>query len=141
MSFIEKHVVYRVKTEFIEVMEGTDTSKVRAVQQAVRFATEFRDHSLTGRLCPIFFGDSQKVHLPSILEQQTFRDGNSQVVMIGADSAAELPIVRREVERLLPYGWHVVPIRYRQRQCQESANQGGVKVISLVGGVLRCLVS
>lgn len=143
MSLIEEHAVYRITPDFIEVMEGTGTPEVQSVQQAVRFVPEDSGQPLMGQLRrALSVGrPDQDVRLPLMLEQQAFRDINARAVIITAKRAADLTVVRCEVERMLPNGWVAVPSRFRQRQCQEAAHGAGVGSFSLAKGVLKCLVS
>lgn len=130
MSTLRDDAIYRETPEFVEELEGTDTSRVRSVCQVLRFHPVREDPTnRIGRRLPT-------PHLPGVLSKQAFQVGDAWAIVIRAEHPEELRTVQHAVAKMLPNGWSIVLSRYEHMAHVKKAYQARVGAFSLPEGAL-----
>lgn len=128
MSIVKDDAIYRETPEFVEELEGTDTSHVRSVYQALRFQPAREDLTdYRGRRLPT-------PDLPGVLSKQAFRVGDAWAVVMRAERPEELRVAQHAVMKMLPDGWLIVLSRYEHATHMKKGHQAGVGAFSLPEG-------
>lgn len=129
MSIFRDDTIYRETPEVVEELEGTDTSRVRAVYQVLCFHPPRKNPTdrVVGRRLP-------PPSLPGALSGQTFQVGKAQAIVIRAERPEELRATQRAVVEMLPGGWLVTLSRYEHMPHMKRAHQAGVSAFSLPEG-------